>query len=44
MLQGLNLGGAPAGGGSGEVSEVINPTQMLSSLLSSPSFNPDIGK
>jgi hypothetical protein len=51
MLQGLNLGALSGGGGpgvlgdsTGEVSEVINPTQMLSNMLNNPSFNPDIGK
>ena len=42
MLQGLNLG-AMGGGSLPGSSEVINPTQLLQSL-SSPKFNPDIGK
>ena len=38
LLQGLNLGGG--GGGSGDV---IDPSNIINAL-SSPSFNPDIGK
>lgn len=41
LLQGLNLGGGGAGG-SGE-SDVIDPSNIINSL-SSPAFNPDIGK